>query len=179
MVGSGFALPHDLSERAPSGLETSDPLISLPSKRQLFNVDNTDSFLTNSTLITEGGHPIHVPGTRTTVIIVDLPQPIDEDQIRHLLFVSVRTQIHAHSLPDKGNQPIVPNFRVAERDRLTFTAMSVPPHITTWDILFETTMGLKIFMLDQGHHDGCDYVIEHEGVRVGMGSIRMPVAISK
>ncbi|KAI4161208.1 MAG: hypothetical protein LQ342_005104 [Letrouitia transgressa] len=168
MVGSGFALPHDPFEQAAAlGLETFDPLIN------------------NFTLITEAvanfhGTPVPVPGTRTTILIADLPEPLDPVDIEQLLLVRVRAQIHAHSLPDKGDQPITPNFRVRENNKLVFSALSLPPLHTTWNILFETTIALKIFMLDLKHHVACDYVIEHEGAKVGMGSVRKSITgISK
>ncbi|KAL9046637.1 MAG: hypothetical protein Q9214_000574 [Letrouitia sp. 1 TL-2023] len=185
MVGPILALPHELFERAPLGLETYDPSIKPPSRRQLFHEASTITSKGNDTLIAEAvadfhGTSVPVPGTLTTVIIASLPETLDAHDIEQLLIVKIRAQIHAHSLPDKGNEPITPNFRVRENDKLVFSALSVPPQHTTWNILFETTIGLRIFMLDQGHHVGCDYVIEHEGVRVGMGSIRTPsMAISK
>ncbi|KAI4212349.1 MAG: hypothetical protein LQ351_004919 [Letrouitia transgressa] len=179
IVGSGVALPHDPLKRAALGSEQFDPSINPSSKRQLLEEPREDTSFFNSTQLAEAaanfrGTPVPVPGTRTVILIADLPEHLDASDIETMLIVRVRGQIHAHSLPDKGNQPITPNFRVKESNKIVFSALSLPPFHVSWNILFDTTIALKIFMLDLGHHVACDYVIEHEEAKVGMGSMRKP-----
>ena len=120
---------------------------------------------------------IHVPRTETFVEIHLWPYSIDFQVLERLLMIEVRLDITRRSLPDRGGQEIdYPYVRHTENDK--FTAIRLSSQRLSWDTLYETTTGLKMYMLDQRNHNVATFFIRHRGHRVGWGTIKPRSSVS-